>query len=205
MTRCLVIMIAAGCVLMSGCEGPPHARESALALAAYTSSVQAQVARFEVTQASIDNARRRNIDLLEASALEIAAENGRDLEILRLTSSTKKTAEVFDAIIAASDRAAASAAKAATAREEALRRTSTTRAKASARIGKLAATSKSLAQLGEEVDLEGQVRFLVGFFRDVKKKLDELEKSDDADDTKKAAETETNKAVTKGAKSRRQS
>ena len=157
-----------------GCV-PHSARNDARLVSVLTDNVARKGEQFAAFREALAKARQRNMDALERSALE--SEQGvQQVQSIWTIANLNAQAKAFQDLQVAMDVSSQQRAASAKLKEEQAKALDALHTGVRVRTDDLAATSKALARLAEEPDIQSQLKFLAAFGREVKKALDEAEK-----------------------------
>jgi hypothetical protein len=196
------VIVASMLTLLAGCI-PQAARDHARFLAALTEKVKAEGERFAATRQELDQARQRNMDVLEANALEAEQAAAHALQVWRIADSNREV-EIYGQVRDAADSYSNALEEVTELRKRQEKDLAAVRTAVQIRSDDLAKASSALSQLAEAPDFQAQVKFFTGYGKAVNeavKKAEEAAKKD-ADEAKKVSE-EQQKATAEAAASDR--
>lgn len=167
MTLPLVLLL-----LVAGCAVPQKARDDASLLAAYTNKVKSDAERYRSFRDDLAKARWDNMHLLERDTLEVHQETVTFVGAWEAAEDRGRI-RLYNAVVAAAAEAADQQDKFRELLEKQKHIRKETKTLFKVRSEKLQETAKALAALGKQPDYEAQGKYLVDFFREVKKSVDE--------------------------------
>jgi hypothetical protein len=174
-SRWLMFVALIPCGVLAGACGARRVREDARLMSLYTQRVQKEAEQFAAHRDQVAKARTRNIGFLEASALAGEQRVATQLLVWRIAGPEQLT--MFQTILEGTTLAARQRQEALERREAHEKAVEAARSGVEVRQGKLAETSQTLAQLAESPSLKEESDFYVGFFTDVRKRLDDAQKA----------------------------
>jgi hypothetical protein len=161
-------------LVMTGCAGNGTPSQTARLTAAYVTKVADDGERFTAFRGDLARARLANMQLLEASALEIEQQNDMDIQIWKESSQSNRVA-LYDTIRELSQHAEDQATEFRQLRDDHERALAATKSAVTVRSDKLTATAKTLAELAKERALADDLAFYKDFFTRVRASIDDLE------------------------------
>jgi hypothetical protein len=190
---CSGVLLGAAAVFLTGCVST-QVRKGADRLAAFTHQVSEEGADFVRSRTILAQARRANIAMLQVNAVEIENSTNRDVEVWRLAGETgKRRVELFEGIRSYANTAASRTAELADLRKRHDDSIVAAKSAVDLRQAELAKVSKALANLGQEPNLDSEVKFFVTYFKEVNAGIEKAK--GDADQQVKAAEAAAKNAV----------
>ena len=168
--QCGLIPLVALALFM-GCV-PSEVRKGADLLAVFTHQVSEEGTDFARSRTALTQARRANIAMLEVSAEELDNGVSRDIEVWALSGDAgKRRMELMRGIRAFADNEVARRTKLSDLRRRHDVAIATAKAAVDLRQAELSKVSQALASLSQDFDFQTEVKFLVGYFEEVRAEI----------------------------------
>ena len=189
----LPIVCTIGILVLTGCV-PSEIRKGADVIAVFTHQVSEEGAEFVQSRTELAQSRRANIATLEENAVELENSVTRDLEVWTFSGPTgKRRVELINRLRQFATNAALRSAELDDLRKQHDAAIAAAKSAADFRQADLAKVQQFLASLAHSPDLKSELMFLTGYFKEVKKGIDDAKQT--ADERTKAAGGSTTNAV----------
>ncbi len=180
-------------VLVTGCVAP-EVRKGAELLASFTYQVSEESADFVQSRTALAQARQANIAMLEVNATELENAISRDIAVWELSGADgKRRAELIKGILKFANNTAAQSAELADLRKKHEASIASVKSAVEIRQMELSTVAKALATLSQDQDLKSEMKFFIGYFKEVRNGIDEAK--DAAAENAKAAEVAAKQVV----------
>ncbi len=179
--------------MVTGCVAP-EARQGAGLLASFTHQVSEESTDFVRSRTALAQARLANIAMLEINATELENVINRDIAIWELSGADgKRRAKLMKGIRKVANEMAMQSAELAELRKKHEASIASTKSAVDIRQKELSTTAKALATLSQDPDLESEINFFKGYFKEVRKGIKEAK--DAAAENVKDAENAAQNAI----------
>ena len=173
-------------VLVTGCVAP-EARKGAELLASFTHQISEENTDYVQSRTALAQARQANIAMLEANATELENAISRDIAVWELSGvDGKRRAELMRGIQKFANDTAAQSAALADLRKKHEASISSAKSAVELRQKEFSTVAKALTTLSQNPDLQSEIKFFTGYFKEVKKGIKEAKAA--AAESTKAAE-----------------
>lgn len=178
-------------VLVTGCVAP-EVRKGAELLASFTHQVSEESTDFMQSRTALAQARQANIAMLEANATELENAISRDIAVWELSGvDGKRRAELMKGIQKFANDRAAQSAELADLRKKHEASITSAKSAVEVRQKELSIVAKALTSLSQSPNLQSEIKFFTGYFKEVRKGIKEA-KDAAAESTKAAKVTVKN-------------
>jgi hypothetical protein len=176
---CPITVMLGATLALAACSVPGEARQGARVLAAYTNQVKGETERHGKSRTALAQARQRNMNALEDSAVVTEQSNQRELFLWGFDKPAPgpDRIELYRGIVAAADATRKNVDDLTALRKQHDAHVAKASARVQTRTAELAATAKALAQMGEKPDFKGRMKFYLCFFESVHRSIDESQKA----------------------------
>lgn len=185
-------LFLAAVVLLTGCVAP-EVRNGAELLASFTHQVSEEGANFVQSRTSLAQARQANIAMLELNATELENSVNRDIAVWELSGADgRRCAELMKGIQKIANDSSALRAELADLRKKHEASITSAKSAVELRQKELSAVAKTLTSLSQSPDLQSEIKYFAGYFKEVRKGIDEA-KTASAENTEAAKEASKKK------------
>jgi hypothetical protein len=179
-------------LLLTGCVAP-EVRKGAELLASFTHQVSEEGINFVQSRTSLAQARQANIAMLELNAAELENSVNRDIAVWELSEADgKRRAEIMKGIRKIANDSSTLRAEMEDLRKKHEASIASAKSAVELRQKELSAVTKTLTSLSQSPDLQSEIKFFTGYFKEVKKGIDEA-KDASAENAKAAKEASKKK------------
>lgn len=166
-------LLIAAVVLLTGCVAP-EVRKGAELLASFTHQVSEEGTNFVQSRTSLAQARQANIAMLELNATELENSVNRDIAVWELSGADgKRRAELMKGIRKIANDSSMLRAEFVDLRKKHEASIASAKSAVELRQKELSAVAKTLTSLSQSPNLQSEIKFFTGYFKEVKKGIDE--------------------------------